>query len=94
MGGKALPKNAQKYNQKKYLETIEYLIKAKQIRKNELLYINEPFCWDSTIDDLLSLSYYNLGFKDEAIFYVDKALEYNNNNNNERLINNKKIFEK
>ena len=81
-----------KYNQKKYLETIEYLIKAKQIKKNELLYINEPFCWDSTIDDLLSLSYYNLGFKDEAIFYVDKALEYNGND--ERLINNKKIFEK
>lgn len=80
-----------KYNQKAYLNVIELLTKAKLIKKNELLYINEPFCWDSTIDDLLSLSYYYLGLKDEAIFYVNKALEYDKSNS--RLLNNKKIFE-
>ena len=74
------------------MEVITTLLKAKLISENELLYINEPFCFDSTIDDLLSISYYNLGLKDEAIFYVDKALAYNNKD--ERLINNKKIFEK
>ena len=81
-----------KFKQKKYMDVITTLLKAKLISKNELLYINEPFCFDSTIDDLLSISYYNLGLKDEAIFYVDKALAYNNKD--ERLINNKKIFEK
>lgn len=80
-----------KFNQKKYEDVIHYLLKAKMIKRNELLYINEPFCWDSTIDDLLSISYYNLGMKDEAIFYINRALEYNSND--ERLINNKKIFE-
>lgn len=81
-----------KFKQKKYMDVITTLLKAKLISKNELLYINEPFCFDSTIDDLLSISYYNLGLKDEAIFYVDKALAYNNKD--ERIINNKKIFEK
>ena len=80
-----------KFNQKKYMEVIINLLKAKQIRKNELLYINEPFCFDSTIDDLLSISFYNLNLKDEALFYVNKALEYDRTN--PRLLNNKKIFE-
>lgn len=56
-----------------------------------MIYINEPFCWDSTIDDLLSISYFNLGMKDEALFYVNKALEYDKTN--ERLIKNKEIFQ-
>ena len=81
-----------KFDQQKYMETINLLLKTKTITKNELLYINEPFCWDSTIDDLLSLSYYNLGLKDEAIFYINKALAYNKKD--KRLINNNKIFEK
>lgn len=80
------------FNKKNYLEVITNCIKAKMIEKNEMIYINEPFCWDSTIDDLLSISYYNLGMKDEALFYVDRALKYDPTN--ERLINNKKIFQK
>ena len=35
--------------------------------------------------------YYNLGLKDEALYYVDKALLYNPKS--ERLNNNKRIFQ-
>lgn len=78
------------YEEKNYKDVILNLIKAKIILRNELIYINEPFCWDSTIDDLLSICYYNLGLKDEALFYVDKALEIDPNN--QRIINNKEEF--
>ena len=80
------------YEEKKYNEVIVNLIKAKMILKNELIYINEAFCWDSTIDDLLSISYYNIGLKDEALFYVSKALEIDPNN--ERIHRNKELFSK
>lgn len=79
------------FHEKNYIEVIVNCLKAKTILKNAMIYINEPFCWDSTIDDLLSISYYNLGMKEEAIFYVNKALEYDNTN--ERLIKNKEIFQ-
>ena len=75
---------------KNYLEVFINCLKAKTILKNAMIYINEPFCWDSTIDDLLSISYYNLGIKDEAIYYINKALELNPND--ERLQKNKEIF--
>ncbi len=75
---------------KNYLEVIINCLKAKTILTNAMIYINEPFCWDSTIDDLLSISYYSLGIKDEAIYYINKALE--TNPNNERLQKNKEIF--
>lgn len=78
------------YNKGNYFEVIKNCIQAKKILKNEMIYINEPFCWDSTIDDLLSISYYYLGMKDEAKFYVDRALSYDPEN--ERLLKNKEIF--
>ena len=75
---------------KNYLEVIINCLKAKTILKNAMIYINEPFCWDSTIDDLLSISYYNLGIKDEALYYINRALEISPND--ERLQKNKEIF--
>ncbi|MDE5630698.1 MAG: glycosyl transferase family 2 [Bacilli bacterium] len=75
---------------KNYLEVIINCLKAKTILKNAMIYINEPFCWDSTIDDLLSISYYSLGIKDEALYYINRALELNPND--ERLQKNKEIF--
>lgn len=73
-----------------YLEVIINCLKAKTILTNAMIYINEPFCWDSTIDDLLSISYYNLGIKDEALYYINRAIELNPND--ERLQKNKEIF--
>ena len=73
------------------LEVIKCCIQALCVKNNKMTYINEKFCWDNTIDDLLSISYYNLGLYNLSLYYVNKALDYDNNN--ERLINNKKIIE-
>ena len=73
-----------------YIEVIKNCILALTIKENKRTYINEKFCWDSTIDDLLSISYYNLGLYDMSLFYIDRALILDKNN--ERLINNRKII--
>ena len=79
------------YNkQEKWLDSINVLIKALCIKDKPMVYMNEVFCWDNTIDDLMSINYYNLGLKDLAIYYIDKALEYRID---DRLLNNKKIIE-
>ena len=73
-----------------HLEVITNCIKALQIKTNKKSYINETFCWDNTIDDLLSISYYNLELYDISLFYIDKALKYDKEN--ERLIKNREII--
>ena len=73
------------------LNVIRYCIQAMCIKKNKMSYINEKFCWDNTLDDLLSVSYYNLGLYDLSLYYVNRALEYSPYD--ERLVNNKKIIE-
>lgn len=78
------------YKNKNFLEVIVNCINALRIKKNKMSYINEYFCWDSTIDDLLSISYYNLGLYDMSLFHVDRALKYDKNN--KRLLDNKKII--
>ena len=74
-----------------YKNTVYYCNEALKIKKHPKTYINEPFSFDSTIYDILSISYYYLNNKEKAIEYIDKAIEMNND---ERLKNNKKIFEK
>jgi tetratricopeptide (TPR) repeat protein len=65
-------------------------LKALRIKTNKRSYINESFCWDNTIDDLLSISYYNIGLYDISLFYIERALEYDNQN--ERLLKNREII--
>ena len=81
------------YNkEKRYLESINYLIKALTIKEKDKIYINETFSWDNTIDDLLSLNYYYLGIYNLSLYHINKALEYNKDD--DRLIKNKKLIEK
>lgn len=72
------------------LDVIKYSTLALKIKKNKMSYINEKFCWDSTIDDLLSISYYNLGIYDVALYYIDRAICYDRDN--ERLIKNREFI--
>ena len=72
------------------LEVIKNCTLALRIKENKKTYINEKFCFDYTIDDLLSLSYYNLGLYDISLFYVDRAIFYDEMN--ERLIKNREII--
>ncbi len=78
------------YQLENYLEVDKYCLKALQIKKHTKTYINEPFSWNETIYDLLSLSNYFQKKYDYAIYFIDIALELNPND--ERLQNNKKIF--
>ena len=78
------------YSEKRWLDSIFYLLKALTIKEKDLIYINEVFCWDSTIDDLLSINYYNIELYDLALFHINKALEYDKNN--KRLLDNKKLI--
>jgi len=78
------------YNQGKWLDSIYYLLKALSIKNKPMVYVNEVFCWDNTIDDLLSINYYNLGMYDVALIHINKAIKYKSD---ERLLKNKKIIE-
>ena len=79
------------FYKEKWDEVISYLTKALMIKEHKRSYINEVFSWDYTIDNLLSVSYYNLGLYDISLFYVNRAINYDKDN--EMLINNKKIIE-
>ena len=70
----------------------KYCLDALKIDKCTKSYINEPFSWDHTIYDLLSLSYYYRGDYDLSYKYVKNALEISPDD--ERLKNNKIIIEK
>ena len=79
------------YNEKNYQNACIYLEKALEIKDKYKSYINEPFCYDSTIYDLLSIcKYYTQNYKD-SLYYITKAIKMDNDN--ERFINNRKIIE-
>ena len=63
---------------------------ALKIKYNPKTYINEIFSYDSTIYDILSISYYNTKDYNESLKCVNKALKLNND---ERIKNNKMIIE-
>ena len=65
---------------------------ALEIKTHAKSYINEPFSWNSTVYDLLSIcSYYQKNYL-QAIKWVNKALK--KDSKNKRLLQNKKIFKK
>ena len=65
---------------------------ALEIKKSTKSYINEPFSWNHTIYDLLSLSYYYQGNYKLSLEFVNKALEIAPSD--KRIQNNKKLIEK
>ena len=71
-------------------EVKEYCFKALKITTHEKTYINEISSWDHTIYDLLSICYFYENRINDAIYYIDKALEISPNN--ERLLKNKEVF--
>lgn len=78
------------YTQDNYLEVEKYCLKALTIKTHQKTYINEPFSWDETIYDLLSISNYYQKKYDYAIYFINIALTIKPND--KRLINNKKLF--
>lgn len=70
----------------------KYCLDALKLNKNTKTYINEPFSYDHTIYDLLSISYYYEGNYKLALENINKALEISPDN--ERLKENKKLFKR
>ena len=79
------------YDEKNYKDVEKYCLKALKIKYHLKTYINEPFSWNETIYDLLSISNYYQERYNYAIYFIDIALQYKPND--ERLLNNKKLFE-
>lgn len=79
------------YSQKNYQECISFIEKALTIKEKTKTYINEPFSWNGTPYDLLSVAYYEIGDYKKAIENVKEALKWDNEN--ERLLKNLAIFE-
>lgn len=79
------------YNLQNWGEVEKNCKNALQIDTHMKSYINEPFSWDHTIYDLLSISYFYQNKLQDALNYSNKALDMSPNN--ERLISNHKIIQ-
>ena len=79
------------YYLKNWDAVIKYGNLALSIKNHPKTYINETFSFDETIDDIMSIAYFNLNDFDNCLLSIKKALEINPNN--ERIKENKKIIE-
>lgn len=79
------------YELNNYSEVKKYCLLALEIKNHTKSYINEPFSWNYTIYDLLSISEYYLGNIESSLKWINKALSMEPDN--KRMINNKKIIE-
>lgn len=79
------------YNLKNWDEVIYYIEEALKIKSHAKSYINEPFSWNQTPYDLLSIAYFNIGNFKKALENIDIALEIIKDD--KRLNENKKIIE-
>lgn len=61
------------YELEQYPEAIAHLKEALAIQKNYKTYINEPYCYDGTIEDVLSVCLFHVGEKEEAYTYALQA---------------------
>ena len=79
------------YELNNFEDVKKYCLLALEIKNHTKTYINEPFSWNYTIYDLLSISEFYLGNIESSLKWINKATRMEPNN--ERLINNKKIIE-
>ena len=79
------------YDLKNYDKAIFYLEKALAIKDRYKSYINEPFCYNETIYDLLSVCYFAKKDFKEALYNVTLASKMNPLD--QRIIRNKKLIE-
>ena len=78
------------YELNNFEDVKKYCLLALEIKNHTKTYINEPFSWNYTIYDLLSISEFYLGNIESSLKWINKATKMEPNN--ERLINNKKII--
>ena len=78
------------YSLNDYKNSKKYFFKALNQKENSKTYINEPFCYDGTLYDYLSVCLYNLGKYQRSIYYINKALKFDKDS--DRLKKNKEII--
>lgn len=78
------------YLQKDYNHARYYLKLALLIKQNPKSYINDPNCYNGTIEDILSVCCYYTQNYNEALLYIEQALKYDPQN--ERLNKNKELI--
>lgn len=78
------------YQLEDYDNVIKYCHLALKIKEHTKSYINEPFSWDNTVYDLLSIAYYYKKSYKAALKYINKAIKMNNKD--KRLLENKKMI--
>jgi len=78
------------YEQNNYKMCYLYLLASLEINGNAKIYINEPNCYNGTIEDLIAVCLYYLGDYKLSLEYVEKALKIDPEN--ERMLNNKKLI--
>ena len=88
----AIKNNSLLFNafENRLIARLVHIFEKYKIPINNKTYINEPFTFDETTYDLLSLAYYNKNNIDKALECIDKALEINPYS--DRLIKNKEII--
>ena len=79
------------YNLGNYSDACIYLEESLKINGNRKSYINESFCNDNTVYDVLSICKYNLKDYKDSLYYV--VMAYNMDRDNERIKNNKRLIE-
>ena len=79
------------YELNNFEDVKKYCLLALEIKNHTKTYINEPFSWNYTIYDLLSISEFYLGNIESSLKWINKAIEIEPNN--KRLIKNKKIIQ-
>lgn len=76
------------YRQEAWLDCYTAIKKVLGITERQYVYTSDPKSWTELPYDLGSIAAWNLGFKDESVLLLKKAIEYNPND--ERLKNNLK----
>ena len=72
-------------------EKVYFMVgEALKIKHKPQSYINEGFCWDSTVYDLGAIAAYHLGIYQKALSFAEKAYEMNSKD--ERLKQNVEII--
>lgn len=79
------------YELKNWNNVIDKCFRALDIKRNNKTYINEVFCYDHTIYDLLSLAFYEKGLYQFSLISVNEAIKITPNE--PRLLSNKKLIE-
>lgn len=78
------------FDQEDFIGALHMCLEALKITNKSNSYINENYAWDSSIYDICSICYYQIGLLDKALESSKEALKLEPND--ERLLQNNSLF--